>query len=141
MLNQLVHRIWLISKCHEWWSCSIQEPMIYVNHIMMGCWKWYQSYHRCSSVWTPTEGSDPKPSKRISILERSKNGQINKHNFLDENKFMIVFESTSLSLSASLICCAMNRTPRRACNTSGVSLRGNIFSDSVSAKKQHKWGY
>lgn len=27
----------------------------------------------------------------------------------------------------------MNRTPRNACNTSGVSLRGNMLSDSVSA--------
>lgn len=27
----------------------------------------------------------------------------------------------------------MNRTPRNACSTSGVSLRGKILSDSVSA--------
>lgn len=39
---------------------------------------------------------------------------------------------TSLSLSASLICLAMNRTALRACRTSGVKLRGIMLSESAN---------
>lgn len=38
---------------------------------------------------------------------------------------------TSLSLSASLMCCAMKRTLFIACNTSGERDLGKIFSESA----------
>lgn len=41
---------------------------------------------------------------------------------------------TSLSLSASLICCAINLTARNACSTSGVKLRGITLSESVKSR-------
>lgn len=43
---------------------------------------------------------------------------------------------TSLSLSASLMCCAIKRTARNACSTSGVKLRGITLSESgVNVKR------
>lgn len=62
------------------------------------------------------------------IWSQKKNIWMNQGNIHSETTCI-----TSLSLSASLICCAINRTPRNACNTSGVNLRGNMLSDSESA--------
>lgn len=61
-----------------------------------------------------------------------------KNYILVQRNFRFFQRITSLSLSASLMCWAMKRTPRNACNTSGVNLRGKIFSDSVSAVQVEK---
>lgn len=128
------------------WFHWIPVPVTFVCRTMMDFGRWCRACHQCNSMWTPTGRNDPIPSIRISNLERSANGK------WDENIITHIYSlsmwrivlgikclvRTSLSLSASLICWAINRTPRNACITSGDNWRGNMLSESVTVCKRGK---
>lgn len=113
-------------------------------HRGMGFVEWCLKCRRYSSMWIPRGRSDPKPSIQISILEQSEKWKWNRIIGVlpglgvlksETGIWMWISLLTSLSLSASLICWAMKRTPRRACSTSGVNCLGNVTSGSRAIEK------